>query len=172
MKTNVELPCGCIRTPKGFYKITKVDIGSPHHKPQGLKLKRARSKTRLDEPANSQHGENAQNYRIYDDCCVEIEKLYSMLQSILKTEVQAFFNRSDMLARAQQKLTNGNADSATGGVLAATPKSKERIILDIRSNDLRKQVEPICVFVFFLESASFPRCIVFVRFLIGCNFVS
>eukprot|EP01031_Cornospumella_fuschlensis_P042011 gene42011-51288_t len=41
VKTNVELPCGCIRTPKGFYKITKVDIGSPHHKPQGLKLKRA-----------------------------------------------------------------------------------------------------------------------------------
>lgn len=142
-KANVELPCGCTRTPKGFFKITKVDAGSPRHKPSGLKLKRARSKTRLDEPSTNQSSaENVQNFRIYEDCCVEIEKLYGMLQSILKTEVQAFLNRSDMLARAQQKLTVGTADGVPSScaVLAATPKAKEKFILDIMSNELRKQV--------------------------------
>ncbi|RYH25991.1 hypothetical protein EON65_15120 [archaeon] len=153
-KDNVELPCGCTRTAKGFFKITKVDSNSPRHKPSGLKLKRARSKTRLDEPSVAlSSSENMQQYRIYEDCCVEIEKLYGMLQSILKTEVQSFLNRSDMLARAQQKLTSGSSDvstnsSANGGVLTATPKSKEKFILEIVSNELRKQVKCVCLCIY------------------------
>lgn len=151
-----ELPCGCTRTPKGFFKITKVDAHSPRN--NFAKLKRSRSKARVDE--NSSSVDISQNFRIFDDCCNEIEKLYISLQGILKAEVITFINRSELMARTQQKITNesqnqnhninhGHSHNASGGVtgnvsgntsITNPGKSKEKMILEILHNDLRKHM--------------------------------
>lgn len=140
--TSMELPCGCCQTPKGYFKISNIDTRSPRNK--AVRMKRTRSRARIDDNAASAADTTPQthNFRIYDDCNSEIDKLYGAIQNALKVEVTNFINRTEVKSRMQSHHADTPSSPSSLQVTSNNlkPKERDRMVLDILSNDLKKHV--------------------------------